>query len=41
MDFAKIKDGINAFADIIKDFTQMIANFVASWKKVPNAAAED
>ena len=33
MDFQAIKDAIDQFAQLIKDFTAMIKEFVDSWKK--------
>ena len=33
MDFTAIKDAIDQFAALIKDFTKIIKDFVGSWKK--------
>jgi uncharacterized protein YukE len=39
--FDAIRDAITKFSALIKDFAQMLKNFVASWKKVPSAANGD
>ena len=36
--FDNIKLAITEFSELIKKFTQMLKNFIASWKKVPAAA---
>jgi hypothetical protein len=36
--FDAIKDAITQFSALIKKFTEMLKNFIASWKKVPAAA---
>lgn len=33
MDFTAIKGAIDQFVQLVKDFTEMLKNFVDSWKK--------
>ena len=41
LDFGTIKEAIDRIAELIKEFTKMLKEFVASWKKVPAAAVDD
>ena len=38
LEFGNLKDLITQISRLIKQFTEMLKNFVASWKKVPAAA---
>lgn len=40
-EFGNIKSMISAVSALIKEFTNILKAFVASWKKVPAAAATD
>jgi hypothetical protein len=39
--FDTIREAITEFSALIKKFTEMLKNFVASWRKVPSAANGD
>ena len=41
VNFQNIQDALAGLSELIKKFTEMLKNFVASWKKVPTAANGD